>query len=93
MFLSGRNQQHGPLRFGGKIFDKFQFIFFKKIQFCERALKFDMLSVSEENPKFFYSPKEDVLGQHETIKFKRNKHQIRDVTANCFCLCHIINSL
>ena len=52
------------------------------------------MSVSEENPNVFYYPEEDnVLGQHETSLNETNIEEIRDVTANCFCLCHIINSL
>ena len=47
------------------------------------------MPVSEENPNVFYYPEVDnVLGQHET-----NTDEIRDVTANCFCFCYIINSL
>ena len=58
------------------------------------ALKFEM-SVSEENPNvFFYNPEEDnVLGQHETSLNETDIEEIRDVTANCFCFCYIINSL
>ena len=45
---------------------------------------------------FFYYPEEDnVFGQHayETSLNDTNTEEIRDVTANCFCFCHIINSL
>ena len=43
---------------------------------------------------FFYYPEEDnVLGQHETSLNGTNTEEIRDITANCFCFCHIINSL
>ena len=43
---------------------------------------------------FFYYPEEDsVLGQHETNLNETNIEEIRDVIANCFCFCHIINSL
>ena len=52
------------------------------------------MSVSEENPNVFHYPEEDnVLGQHETSLNETNIEEIRDVTANCFCFCHIINSL
>ena len=43
---------------------------------------------------FFYYPEEDdVLGQHETSLNGTNSEEIRQTTANCFCFCHIINSL
>ena len=52
------------------------------------------MSVSEENPNVFYYPEEDnVLGQHETSLNETNTEEIRDVATNCFCFCHIINSL
>ena len=52
------------------------------------------MSVSEENPNVFHYPEEDnVLGQHETSLNETNIEEIRDVTGNCFCFCHIINSL
>ena len=50
--------------------------------------------VSEENPNVFYYREEDnVLGQHETTLNETNTEEIRDVTTNCFCFCHIIKSL
>ena len=50
--------------------------------------------MSEEDPNDFYSPEEDnVLGQLETNLNETNTEKIRDVTANCFCCCHILNSL
>ena len=51
------------------------------------------MSVSEENPNVFHYPQEDNVGQHETSLNETNIEEIRDVTANCFCFCHIINSL
>ena len=36
------NQQYGPLRFGGTIFDMFQFISFLKVFFGETTFKFEM---------------------------------------------------
>ena len=54
-----------------------------------------VLSVSEENPpNVFHYPKEDnVLVQHETRLNETNIEDIRDVTTNCYCFSHIINSL
>ena len=52
------------------------------------------MSVSEKNPNVYYYPEEDnLLGQHETSLNETKIEEIRDFTANCFCFCHIINSL
>ena len=51
------------------------------------------MSVSEKNPNVFYHLEDNVLGQHETSLNGTTTKEICDITANCFCFCHIINSL
>ena len=52
------------------------------------------MSVSKENPNVFHYPEEvNLLGQLETSLNETNIEGIRNVTANCFCFCHITNSL